>query len=201
MTENQKFSLEDNFGVIDSYECPDFIIRCARSGEREMVKEFVCRIHLAGSAYDEESRRHQIEDLPTDFPGLFNEDDWQRNKSWLCFDEREILLGCVGITMHTDELYTAEVSYFFVEEYARGRGIGRKLLKHAISWTSVVSEMNNRAITSIVLLTLRKYYEIAISLYQSEGFVIYEEKQVEFYTLVLMRLQLFECTNVTSLVY
>lgn len=179
---------ENNLGVSDSYENDLISIRSARLDERELVKEFVCRIHVEVSAYDEESKYHQIEDLPVDFPSLYSEELWVHSKTWLCFrKESNQLLGTIGLKHYSEEK-VVEIAFFFIESDARGKGIGRTLLKHTISWVRQVKSNDQYLFNAIDLLTLRKHMEPAISLYQTEGFVLYHEFNSKYYHQVRMRL-------------
>jgi GNAT superfamily N-acetyltransferase len=200
-------------------------MRKAQSHERNLVHELVMRIHVEVSGYSPESTEAQIKDLPVDFPVLFDDFKWENSKCWLCFsrdieDNGELskadttdtdtttsdsstsqnahLLGCIGIQHARAD--TAELGYFFIEEKARGVGIGHELLQTAINWVKnnptyplcnpLSQKIESPDYQNIKLITLRHFMECAITLYEKFGFVIYEEAKIEYFDTVYMRLEL-----------
>ena len=91
-------------------------------------------------------------------------DKWKPpNVFFVAEDERNNLLGTIGIKVAGSKPETGEICRFFVLRSKRCQGIGRKLVNHAITWAKK---------TSIKVLTLETtgYQVAAVNLYLSHGF-------------------------------
>lgn len=181
-------------------------IRIAESSEREIVQKFVVDEHLHITGYSDEAMAVQISELVTDYPDLYDDFVFDNSKCWVCFSipqEDNIpfapkLLGCIGIRHCSND--TAEIGYFFVDENVRGSGLGSALLLIAIEWVRnnrnyqlcnpLSKQIESPEYQYIRLITLSGLMEDAIRLYEKNNFVIYEDSQNPWFTLVYMRLAL-----------
>ncbi len=175
----------------DTFTTDEFVSRQSLPGERDYVRVFVCDTHVKASSFSEESMAAQIRDLPTDFPELFDEEEWGKSLSWVVepiFQNEEQpskvaagdIVAAIGLTFSSKTFLEGKISYFFVSEKLRRKGIGRRLLKLAIS------EATSRGCFQLKLLTLRGVYDGAIVLYKQEGFSVESEEDSPHYRLVHM---------------
>lgn len=170
-------------------------IRNALLHERELIRQFVCRAHIAKSGYNDEAIRVQTDDLPNDFPELFHENLWNPALCWICSKKSTLelpddILGCVGIRVLDDN--TIYLICLYVNTLHRRMGIGRKLLKLIIDWSRSQRNSVGGEYKAVTLYTLKGIMTSAIDLYDSEGFKIVEENTFTCFSVITMKLDLLE---------
>lgn len=166
--------------------CPP--LRCASLHERARLRAWVCAQHVEASSFSPASRAAQIADLDDDFPDLASDAGWASLAlaSWVVEDASGELLGAAGLKVSSSRADAVELSYLFVSPTARGRGIGRALLRAAVAHARAMP-----SVRAVRLLTLEGIYDTAMALYASEGFKEYAPRTLTpegHYTLVFMEL-------------
>ena len=94
-----------------------------------------------------------------------------RERIWVA-EHEETLAGCIAVVESSPE--TAQFRWFLVAPECRGSGLGRRLLREAISFCRETCH------TEIMLWTERSL-TAAAHLYQTEGFRKVEEKSVRLW--------------------
>lgn len=173
--------------------CKDGIIRQAVQCEREIIKKFVCDIHIATSGYNAEATEIQLSDLPFDFPELFHENLWNPSLCWVCttksiLETIDDLMGCIGIRIADDK--TVYIVFLYVSFIHRRKGIARRLLKLVIDWSRINKSDKGEKYSAITLFTLKDLMTNAVQLYQSEGFRIVDENSFTYFCVLTMQLDL-----------
>ena len=143
-------------------------LRAAQPHERERVKDFVARVHVDASAFDARSRAAQIADLPTDFPELWTDAAWRASACWRV-ETAGTLVGAVGLRECSKDGAppgVLEIGYLFVDEGARGAGLGGRLL------TAAIEAARTRRAPAVRLLTLTDQYASACRMYEGRGFAL-----------------------------
>jgi GNAT superfamily N-acetyltransferase len=160
-----------------------FHIRPAVAADREDMIVFHVENHLAETAHYPGERESQMEDLPNDFPQLYDEAVFATEHFFLGFaDSVEGIAGCVGIIPDTEERGVCWMNTFSVAKSMRGRGLGRDLLLKALDTA------RHQGYTTVRLVTLGEHSEQqpvmakARALYEQNGFVMVRKKQIAFGT-------------------
>lgn len=89
-------------------------------------------------------------------------------RMWIAEDGAGSALGSVTVARASET--EAQLRWFIVDAAARGRGIGRALLREAVAFA------RTRGYASLFLWTLDSL-DAALNLYRGEGFVLTEEKR------------------------
>lgn len=165
------------------------IIR-ADVSDRAFIRSFVTTLHVDLSGYNEIVKMHQIKELETDFPEFYNEDEWNLSICWKLVanskgSDTTVFLGTIGLRHFCVDI--VEISYFFMEPKAQGRGLGQMLLTHCINKVK-----DEKVYRSIRLLTLQEVYGIAYSIYLKYNFVLFDEvlSKDNYFTLLFLSLDL-----------
>lgn len=103
---------------------------------------------------------------------------------WLCESGNE-LIGCVGIVKRSET--KAQLRWLLLEKKFRGKGIGRNLVKMAISYCR-----DDLKVKEIYLETIKGLD--VVKLYESEGFkLVKENEEIEIWGEKRVQ-QMFELT-------
>jgi GNAT superfamily N-acetyltransferase len=150
----------------------------------QAVRDFHVPIHLEESARYPGELEHQLGDLPTDFPHLYDEAEFRRGWTFVAeiMDKTggKRLAGTVNVLPEKEVPNEFWVHAFSVDKSARRRGIGSTLLDIAI-----ITAQTHKA-ERLRLVTLDKHSSgepvmaDARKLYGSLGFTTYKEETVPF---------------------
>lgn len=151
-------------------------IRLCTLADRASLRDFVCRVHLDASSPSPDALRHQIEDLPTDFPALFSDKAFSSQcvAAWIAVEidgeGKERITGAAGLTLEEEDSKEGcvHLNFLFVDKALRGQRLGPRLLETALE------EARRRGFAAIRLLTLDRIYARAIALYARQGFAEYK---------------------------
>lgn len=171
----------------------EYRVCLAEASHQSQVRDFVIRIHIELSGYNDVAKEHQLADLESDFPELYLPDNWEDSVCWMLLDSTGHLVGCLGIKHHSFQI--TEISYFFLEAGVRGLGLGKALLKHVLRWIvensiAINDHDSDYRYSKVRLLTLRGIYDTAIKLYEKEGFVVFDEMENSLFKVVYLELDL-----------
>ncbi len=159
--------------------------------KREEIRRLEVRCHLDTSGYDIVSLNHQIGDLVTDFPALYDDKIFSQHTIIVAMarnDEgEETVAGFVGLTSDEDDSSIVWLVFITVHPDYRRQGIAAKLLDSAIS-----TFIEKRTFTKMRLLTLRGLMYPGCRLYQSRGFRIYQQRNGASQSLGLFHLLFYE---------
>jgi putative acetyltransferase len=136
-------------------------IRAATSTDGSAIRDLVFDVlREYGLAPDPEGTDADLADVVASY----------RNGSFDVLEDAEgRIIGTVGL--HRTDGHTCELRKMYLAKHARGRGLGRRLLEHAIR------EARSRGFRRIVLETATVLRE-AVRLYRRRGFERYEPERL-----------------------
>ena len=153
-----------------------FVIREARSDERERVAQFHIPIHFQFSVRTPEQRKAQEDDLETDYPHLCFDEIWNDTYTLIMETQQGQLIGIISLSKNKiqGDCYHKLYSFSICEEH-RGTGLGRQLLEKIFEF----AKQND--VKSIRLDTLDGWMDTAIALYEKNGFTKFSSFRSEHY--------------------